>query len=758
MLVPALMLLLSTGGDPRVPIVELQRQRDPAAALAATELALSAEPETSRALGFDHLKGHLLEQLGRPRDASASFAAALSTAPSIEAYSRFRLALLNEQLRHPEVAAGIIATLLGDGAPRPVVTPAARLLRRTLERGGDCRLLGRMDAWELPVPERRSLELARADCAFTAGEEAVARARLLALLEEDVADGPAREAAQRLTARSGVDGESHEMSILVGLAFHHNREFARSNDFLDAVMAMEGFPATVGHRREFEVRYAAARGRFWRVEFDRAAESFQELAEWTNRTEERANALYQRGRSLELSGRWLEAWKVFREAYLADPTGEWSAAALMSALRLEWRSGREKQALELLEALTARPQWRGTMERAALFLSASDLVRGRTDRARTWLGMGGRARGESALDFAFWRGVLAEAERNFEAAAGQYSLVLAANPHHPLALSARRRLARPGMAQAAIDVGTGLAGSGRTEDLVRAWALLGSHHPVGARAVGALRSHLAGDRRARPFLELQLIPTGEWPLWQSGLQKPGEQLMALGVWSPSDRHEVLRHFPSARPSLAYTGSSMLAAAGEISQALYVAESLGKALPESFPPELLDPGYRRLLYPFPYQQLIVSESHARGIDPLLLVAIIREESRFDPEAFSSASARGLAQFVFPTAERLARENGMPPIEPEDLHRPEVAIALGALYLAELKQQFSGRLPDMLAAYNAGEPQAHLWRSYCYSYLPEEYYTKVGFRQTREYLLKVISSREHYEELWGDLPDVGAVTLR
>ena len=37
--------------------------------------------------------------------------------------------------------------------------------------------------------------------------------------------------------------------------------------------------------------------------------------------------------------------------------------------------------------------------------------------------------------------------------------------------------------------------------------------------------------------------------------------------------------------------------------------------------------------------------------------------------------------------------------------------------------------MVAAYNAGEPQAQLWRSYCYSFEPAEYLSKVGFPQTR-----------------------------
>lgn len=61
--------------------------------------------------------------------------------------------------------------------------------------------------------------------------------------------------------------------------------------------------------------------------------------------------------------------------------------------------------------------------------------------------------------------------------------------------------------------------------------------------------------------------------------------------------------------------------------------------------------------------------------------------------------------------------------------------------------------MVAAYNAGEPQAQLWRSYCFSTDPAEYFSKVGFPQTRSYLAKVLSSRVQYAEIWAGRPSGG-----
>ncbi len=137
--------------------------------------------------------------------------------------------------------------------------------------------------------------------------------------------------------------------------------------------------------------------------------------------------------------------------------------------------------------------------------------------------------------------------------------------------------------------------------------------------------------------------------------------------------------------------------------------------------------------------------------------MREESRFQTEAVSPAAARGLAQLVLPTARRLARKLGWGEVRAEELHQPAISIALGAAYLAELKLRFgegpsaaaaSPLSPLTVAAYNAGEDQATLWRRYCQTAEPEEYLAKVGFRETRSYLVRVLESQAQYAALYAD----------
>lgn len=270
---------------------------------------------------------------------------------------------------------------------------------------------------------------------------------------------------------------------------------------------------------------------------------------------------------------------------------------------------------------------------------------------------------------------------------------------------------------------------------------------MGRTARGKLLALLTADQAASPFLRLAAVPVRKWPLWQGSLDRPEEVLLALGIW-----HEgapaVAEHFPASVPSLALTGSRLMARAGETSRAMSLAGAIATRTPERVPLPLQPVELHRLLYPLAHRDRLLAEAEARGSDPWLLAAVIREESRFDPTALSPAAARGLTQFVLPTARRIAGELQMGPLTPEDLYRPEVSIALGAAYLAELLRQFDGAPHVAVAAYNAGVPQARLWRSYCASPEPEEYLSKVGFKETRGYLRKVLTSWAHYRHLYGE----------
>jgi len=121
-----------------------------------------------------------------------------------------------------------------------------------------------------------------------------------------------------------------------------------------------------------------------------------------------------------------------------------------------------------------------------------------------------------------------------------------------------------------------------------------------------------------------------------------------------------------------------------------------------------PFLQRLAYPLPFEELVIAEAQANALDPLLLFALIRQESLFESQAASSAGARGLTQVVPSTGEWIAARLGWPAYRPEDLDKPYVNVKFGAWYLAYQLQDFDNAFAA-LAAYNAGPGNAIRWLS-------------------------------------------------
>lgn len=417
-------LLAGPGGvaaapdDPRIPLVRLQIAGEPRAALAAAEALRRDRPEEAAEMGVSYLRGRLLEDLGRLDRAEDAFEdALLSEAPALHPYVRFRLGLAQERLGHPEVAAGLVAGLVDPGVAPHLLLPATELFVRAVAAGGDCRILAGLLRRRLPHRERRQLEVLDALCARRRGADRREAAGILCgILQADREDDAARLAAERLhdlvrrepDLRPALAEEGCDAELQVGLTFHQHRQFDLSIPYLERAVPRLSRGRTVRSDREFEARYALARGYFWRERFPEAADRFAELALDSRDLEERARVLYQQARSLELLGDWTAADAVFRRTFLTDRKGAFAGPAVLSALRLEWRAGKEAEALHLLGVLSRLPGAREYASRAYLFLAVSDVVRGRRDRAAGWLDRAEDLDRDSGLEAGYWRGRLEE--------------------------------------------------------------------------------------------------------------------------------------------------------------------------------------------------------------------------------------------------------------------------------------------------------------------------------------------------------------
>jgi soluble lytic murein transglycosylase len=101
--------------------------------------------------------------------------------------------------------------------------------------------------------------------------------------------------------------------------------------------------------------------------------------------------------------------------------------------------------------------------------------------------------------------------------------------------------------------------------------------------------------------------------------------------------------------------------------------------------------------------IVREAQRNGLDPLLVVAVIRTESSFNNYASSHVGALGLMQVMPETGRFWAEKRGTKLADGKHLYDSELNIELGTSYLASLIKRF-GSVEAALVAYNAGPSAA------------------------------------------------------
>jgi soluble lytic murein transglycosylase len=169
----------------------------------------------------------------------------------------------------------------------------------------------------------------------------------------------------------------------------------------------------------------------------------------------------------------------------------------------------------------------------------------------------------------------------------------------------------------------------------------------------------------------------------------------------------------------------------------------------------EPGaLRTYLYPLGYWDAVLPAARAQGIDPLFVLAVIRQESLFDPEAESAAGARGLMQLMPATARRIAAEGG-PPITRGALEEPATNVSLGVRLLARLLAHYEGSKVKALAAYNGGEDAVAKWERRYAGREPDEFVELISYRETRDYVKAVIQHYEIYRQLYA--PSASATSL-
>lgn len=153
---------------------------------------------------------------------------------------------------------------------------------------------------------------------------------------------------------------------------------------------------------------------------------------------------------------------------------------------------------------------------------------------------------------------------------------------------------------------------------------------------------------------------------------------------------------------------------------------------------------RYLYPQAYWATVSEQARTKQLDPYLVLALMRQESVFDPDAVSPAQAYGLMQLLPTTAAKVA---GVPTGTSLPLTDPQFNIETGMAYLRQLLNRYNGNTIQALAAYNGGENAVDRWLKRYPGLAEDEFVEHISYRETRNYVKQVLKNYRTYQRLYG-----------
>lgn len=156
--------------------------------------------------------------------------------------------------------------------------------------------------------------------------------------------------------------------------------------------------------------------------------------------------------------------------------------------------------------------------------------------------------------------------------------------------------------------------------------------------------------------------------------------------------------------------------------------------------------QRRYYPLEYRDIISAASAEFDVPKDLVCAVIWVESRFRPDAESTAGACGLMQMAKETFAEMLWRLELP--EDADIFAPEQNIRCGVFYLKRLYGLYDENWETALAAYNAGMGNVNGWLSDPRYSADGVTLQDIPFSETASYVRKVQAAREVYKDLYPD----------
>ena len=155
---------------------------------------------------------------------------------------------------------------------------------------------------------------------------------------------------------------------------------------------------------------------------------------------------------------------------------------------------------------------------------------------------------------------------------------------------------------------------------------------------------------------------------------------------------------------------------------------------------LEDGMMKIAYPQEYAEYVTRYAEECEVDPLLIYAIIKAESDFNPQAKSHNGAKGLMQLMDKTAIELSKQIEV------DLYDPETNIRLGTYYFSQLLEKYNQQVGIALAAYNAGMGNVNNWIERGTIQTDGSDLENIPYKETNMYVRRILNDYEMYRKLY------------
>lgn len=157
--------------------------------------------------------------------------------------------------------------------------------------------------------------------------------------------------------------------------------------------------------------------------------------------------------------------------------------------------------------------------------------------------------------------------------------------------------------------------------------------------------------------------------------------------------------------------------------------------------------KQYIYPIKYEKYVVEAAEENNIDPYLIFAIIKQESKFNANACSNKEAKGLMQLLDSTAKEIAQDSQFLNTENIDLFDAKTNIFIGTKYFKTLVDRYNGNIRLAICAYNAGLGNVDKWQSIEDIYHDSKVHiSNIPFEETKTYLINVLKFYNKYVELY------------